>query len=115
MSRTRVIRFGVTGILALGAVAVGADDSRSTGPKSEAESLRKALAEEVARNQLLEKKIKDLQYQVKELQLRQAAETRTFPEAQRVPDDWRPYQFNGMTVYIVPLGTGQARITAGPK
>ena len=75
MTCTRVIRFGVAGMLALGTVAVGANDSRATDPNREVESLRKALADQVERNQQLETRIKNLQYQVKDLELRQATDT----------------------------------------
>jgi hypothetical protein len=98
----------LTALLSAGAMAVGADKSTTTNKATQdVDSLRRALADQVERNRLLESKVKELQYRLKELEIRNAAETRVAPEIQRVPEDWRPFQFNGTTIYVIPLGVEQ--------
>jgi len=111
MVRTRVARMGLTALLSAGAVAIGADNSTTTNKATQdVDSLRRALADQVERNRLLEVRVKELQYRLRELEIRTAAETRLAPQTQSVPENWRPFQFNGTTVYIIPLGAEQTAI-----
>ena len=112
MSRTRMVRLALTAILSAGAMAVAADTPVTTRPLADVDSLRRALSEQVKRNRQLEAEVKELQARIKDLQTKRVVETRVTTEPQRVPDNWRPFEFNGMTVYVVPLGTDQPPLPA---
>ena len=111
MSRSTVLRWGTILVLASGILTAGAETSKSNpAPGDEIAKLRRMLADEVERNQMLQDKVRRLEQQLKDLEARRPA-VATRPDvrsAPRVRDNWVPQQFNGFTYYLVPLAQEQA-------
>jgi len=90
---------------AMGATAADSQ-SRPVDPQQEIAALKRRLVEQQDQNRMLEARIQQLQNQIKELQSRLRASPMNLqvaPTPQRVPDNWVPFQFDGQTVYLVPL------------
>ncbi|HXE55331.1 MAG TPA: hypothetical protein VN541_20065 [Tepidisphaeraceae bacterium] len=81
-----------------------APDSRD----QEIAMLRQLYADEISRNETLRQEIQRLNAKLTGLQARSVAEQQRLPGTERVPENWKPFGFNGMRVYLVPLGAEQA-------
>ena len=81
-----------------------APDSRD----QEIATLRQLYADELSRNETLRQEIQRLNAKLTALQARSVVEQQQIPGIERVPENWKPFEFNGMRVYLVPLGTEQA-------
>ena len=76
----------------------------------------KKILELSERVELLEGRIKALEQKLQML----ATQTRvlipeSFPQIQKIPDDWSEFEFNGMKYFSIPLKTEQKRIEKKKK
>lgn len=94
--------------------------ARQVNPDAQAErikALQNALTESLRENAILKRQVKDL-----ESELDKARQNRgvtilpgplKVPGTDQVPSDWKPFQFNGVTYYIVPCEQTSAAPSAG--
>ena len=73
-------------------------------------ALERALEESVRENAILKRRVKELEVQVEKL--RDSRGVNILPGPLRMPDnkvppDWKPFEFNGVTYYIVPCEAAQ--------
>jgi hypothetical protein len=92
MRRTGV--FFLSGSI-LAAVILCAAGASSEPPKesSEIEQLRKEVAELRQRISSVEDRMRD----------RSIITVRPYPPHRPIPKNWRPFEFNGMTYYVIPI------------
>lgn len=80
--------------------------AKAADPKDqEIATLRQLYADEISRNETLRQEIQRLNAELTALQARSVAEQQRLPGTEPVPENWKPFEFNGMRVYIVPLTT----------
>lgn len=120
MSLRHVFQWGLICVLFAGVgaarpVAEGQTSQRDGG--QELKELRDANHALQVRNDLLEKRNRELAAQVKQLQTQLSAmrvltqPAPMSPAPQQLPEGWRRGEFNGLPVYLIPLDTGAAPTT----
>ncbi len=111
MKRTYLLL--VIGIVLAGVVlCVQAASSEPVQESSEIEQLKDEIAALRRRVEALEKRLPDLPIIVPKDNGRQGPIVIEPPSPTR--KDWRPFEFNGMQFYVVPLGNEQTRPASGP-
>ena len=104
MTLRSVVR-GVVAVLVLGTISAG---PVSDATQDRVRELEAKLSAAEQRGIQLTKKNLELEKQVKQLQLQLAVMQVAPPqELKTMPDGWKPFQFNGMTYYVVPLDAGR--------
>jgi len=67
------------------------------------DSLKKQIKELKAQVEMLKKRVKFLEKQLQSLDRKGIAIPETFPKLQKIPEDWKEFEYNGMKYYIIPL------------
>ncbi|MEN6428129.1 MAG: hypothetical protein ABFE13_22500 [Phycisphaerales bacterium] len=111
MKRTRLLL--VVGIITAGVVlGIAPAAPQPAQESSEIEQLRSEIAALRQRVEALEKRLPDLPIIIPKYNGRQGPIVIEPPSPTR--RDWRPFEFNGMQFYVVPLGNEQARLASEP-
>ncbi len=96
---------GAVAVLVLGTVSAGPAQDATQDRVKELEAKLSAAEQRgiqlTKKNAELEKQVKQLQIQLATMQVSRPEELKT------LPDGWKPFQFNGMTYYVVPLDSGR--------
>jgi len=67
------------------------------------DSLKTQIKELKIQVEMLKKRIKTLEKQFQSLAHRGVAIPKTFPKLQKIPKDWKEFEYNGMKYYIIPI------------
>ncbi len=67
------------------------------------DSLKKQIEELKTQVEMLKKRVKILEKQLQSLDNKGIAIPKTFPKLQKIPKDWKEFEYNGMKYYILPL------------
>ena len=99
-------------IIAAGSVSLAEPAKQAPTDGSMRErALRQMLADMADKNARLEEESKRLKDEINLLKARRAVEIpRVAPQqsAPSVPKDWKPFNFNGQTYYVIPLSGGNS-------
>lgn len=124
--KRNIVRNGIVALTVCAGLFVAPTDAgeqpaaRQVNPDAQAErikALQNALTESLRENAILKRQVKDL-----EAELEKARQNRgvnvlpgplRLPSTDPVPKDWKPFQFNGVTYYIVPCEQTSAAPSAG--
>ena len=92
-------------VLAIASVSAAPQQpTKAADPKDqEIETLRQLYADELTRNETLSQEIQQLHAKLNALQSRLVLEQQRIPGTDRIPQHWKPFEFNGMRVLLVPL------------
>ncbi|MBP7053791.1 MAG: hypothetical protein KBE65_22495 [Phycisphaerae bacterium] len=111
MKRTRLLL--VAGVIAAGVVlGIAPAAPQPAQESSQIEQLRNEIAALRQRIEALEKRLPDHSIIIPRDNSRQGPIVIEPPSPAR--RDWRPFEFNGMQFYVVPLGNEQTRPASGP-
>jgi hypothetical protein len=96
---------GAVAVLVLGTISANpvqdATQDRVKDLEAKLSAAEKVNFELTKKNLQLEKQVKQLQLQLATVQVSRPQEQKT------VPDSWKPFQFNGVTYYVLPLDGGR--------
>ena len=80
-----------------------------TDSDAQIRSLKEKIVSQARENLILRRRVKELEARVEELKQSKAVVVPQpgVPGQAQVPPSWKPFEFNGMTYYVVPLRDGE--------
>lgn len=115
MRRTRVLV--LVGLVTVGIVlGVAAAASQPSSESSQIGQLRAEIADLRQRVESLEEQVKDHSIVIPKQNGRQGPIViQPYRSPREIPKDWKPFDFNGMQYYIVPINNGHASQDGPPS
>ena len=113
MKRTRLLL--LIGVITTGIVLGVAAASQPLQDSTEIERFREELAALRRRVESLEKQVKDRSIVIPKQNGRQGPIViQPYRSPREIPKDWKPFDFNGMQYYIVPVNNGHTSQACPP-
>lgn len=79
------------------------------------DALKKQVKELKIQVEMLKKRVNFLEKQLQSLDHKGIAIPETFPKLQKIPKDWKEFEYNGMKYYIIPLKDEPEKATLKKK
>ena len=99
----RVVTVYTVVLLALCVAPSGAQEKKKAPAAAAPKSLEERLKDYQDENAVLRRRVRELESQVENLKQNRTVTITPQPGQSAVPQNWRPFQFNGATYYVVPL------------